>query len=169
MASNPQDSKRPPCALLVPAASLLLCIGLLPAVGAHAQPAADAAAVQRGGQLFQQPKARLWCGRDHHAQHVPGLPRIAPESGYGCTTPASSALIGVFTLHGFESIEHDLLPQFRESKNRRPPKPNPSRPDVSYHAPRRSFEPMATGERSSLGVPVKNDFFNTSHPGPGDI
>ncbi len=67
MASKPQDSKRPPRALLVPAAWLLLCLGLLPAVGAHAQPAADAAAVQRGGQLFQQ-----YCtechGRDGRAQ-----------------------------------------------------------------------------------------------------
>lgn len=67
MASKPQKSKRPPCALLVPAAWLLLCLGLLPAVGAHAQPAADAAAVQRGGQLFQQ-----YCtechGRDGRAQ-----------------------------------------------------------------------------------------------------
>jgi len=67
MASNPPDSKRPPRALLVPAAWPLLCLGLLPAVGAHAQPAADAAAVKRGGQLYQQ-----YCtechGRDGRAQ-----------------------------------------------------------------------------------------------------
>jgi len=67
MASNPPDSKRPPRAPLVPTGCLLLCIGLLPAVGAHAQPAADAAAVQRGGQLYQQ-----YCtechGRDGRAQ-----------------------------------------------------------------------------------------------------
>ena len=67
MASNPPDSKRLPRALLVSVGCLLLCLGLLPAVGAHAQPAADAAAVQRGGQLFQQ-----YCtechGRDGRAQ-----------------------------------------------------------------------------------------------------
>ena len=60
-------SKRHPRALLLPARCLLLCLGLLPAVGAHAQPAADAAAVQRGGQLYQQ-----YCtechGRDGRAQ-----------------------------------------------------------------------------------------------------
>lgn len=67
MASNPPASKRPPHAFLVPAGSLLLCLGLLPAVGAHAQPVADAAAVKRGGQLYQQ-----YCtechGRDGRAQ-----------------------------------------------------------------------------------------------------
>ena len=67
MAPNPSDSKRRPRALLMPACRLLLCLGLLPAVGAHAQPAADAAAVQRGGQLYQQ-----YCtechGRDGRAQ-----------------------------------------------------------------------------------------------------
>jgi mono/diheme cytochrome c family protein len=67
MASDLSDSRRRPRALLVPAGCLLLCLGLLPAVGAHAQPAADAAAVKRGGQLYQQ-----YCtechGRDGRAQ-----------------------------------------------------------------------------------------------------
>ena len=67
MASNPPDSRRHGRALLIPAGRLLLCLGLLPAIGAQAQPAVDAAAVQRGGQLYQQ-----YCtechGRDGRAQ-----------------------------------------------------------------------------------------------------
>ena len=67
MVFNPPYSGRRPRALLVPVGCLLLCLGLLPALGAHAQPAADAAAVKRGGQLYQQ-----YCtechGRDGRAQ-----------------------------------------------------------------------------------------------------
>jgi mono/diheme cytochrome c family protein len=67
MIANPPNSKRPPRTFRVPACSLLLCLGVLATVGAHAAPAADAAAVKRGGQLYQQ-----YCtechGRDGRAQ-----------------------------------------------------------------------------------------------------
>ncbi len=64
--TSPDPKSRPPSALL-PARCLLLCLGALATVFTHAQPAADAQAVERGGQLFQR-----YCtechGRDGRAQ-----------------------------------------------------------------------------------------------------
>jgi mono/diheme cytochrome c family protein len=62
--SNPKRRLR---AFLAPTSWLLVCLGALPPAVAQAQPAADAAAVARGAQLFQQ-----YCtechGRDGRAQ-----------------------------------------------------------------------------------------------------